>query len=198
MKWIKDMLSDATKLLQAPLSNTLCVAGLMAVLGAFCDYSKAQGFSLRGHPHLFMLLVGIGLIFVGVLVFILLQKGWAHTKLDYTKGVQIVRAGFTINLKTAEIQAITDTTKNAAIILPANTSFIDDCVTDNRSALGAFFLQHFPDRIASLQSVLREVLDERRLSPDVKGQYPPGTTIVLPDQFSNRSFGDKPICSTIL
>ncbi len=184
MKWIKEILSDGARLLQAPLSNILCTAGVTAILGAFVDYSKAQGLSLRGNPHFFMLFVGFGLILLGISVFIVLQKGRAHTELDYVKGVEIVRDSFTICVKATEIQAVRSTTKNSAIVLPANTSFVDDCVTDNRSALGAFFLQYFPESTPDFKTILREALEQKGLFPDVKGQYPAATTFILPDQFS--------------
>jgi len=73
---------------------------------------------------------------------------------------------------------------NSAIVLPANTTFIDDCAADKRSAMGAFFGAHFPKDIATLPEVIRKTLDGCGIVRNAAGQYEPGTTVVLPDAFA--------------
>jgi O-acetyl-ADP-ribose deacetylase (regulator of RNase III) len=41
------------------------------------------------------------------------------------------------------------------VVLPANTLFDDECIRDERSSLGSFFLRHFPTGIDELQRQLR-------------------------------------------
>jgi hypothetical protein len=76
-------------------------------------------------------------------------------------------------------------TPNSAIVLPANTTLLDDCADDNSTVRGAFFCEKFPEEIDSLPSLFKTILDSTGINPASEGQYPPGTTIILPDRFSN-------------
>jgi hypothetical protein len=69
-------------------------------------------------------------------------------------------------------------------VLPANTTFIDSCASDARSAMGAYFTDHFPEEVGQLPSKLRKFLDTIGIQAGENGQYPPGTTVMLPDVFA--------------
>ena len=49
MKWIKDALADAKAILLAPITNVLCIAGIVLVAVAFIDYD-----TLASHRRLEM------------------------------------------------------------------------------------------------------------------------------------------------
>lgn len=70
--------------------------------------------------------------------------------------------------------------KHAAVVLPANTSFDDECIKDDRSALGSFFLKHFPTAIDKLQAEIRAAAAAVN-STEIESftEAPPGTTILL-------------------
>jgi len=185
MKWLKDMLSDAKAVLLAPFTNILCGGGILLLFGSFVDYNKVNGLSLQGNVHWTMLASGLALVGAGGVLFFLTQKmPETHSTLDYVKGVAIKRGELTIFIKTGEIQAIQETTRNSAIVLPANTTFVDDCAADRRTAMGAFFTERFPEEIGGLPALLKEVLDGKGIRPVEGGQYAPGTTVLLPDRFA--------------
>jgi hypothetical protein len=184
-KWLKETLADARQVLLAPLSNILCLLGGLVILASFADYDRTHGFALHGSPYWAMVMIGFCLILLGLAAFLTCQRDLTfHTRLNYAKGVVITRDTLTVLIKTLEIQAVPDSTRNTAIILPANTTFADDCVTDRRSALGAFFIEHFPDEIGALPECFRATLEESGVRADANGQYPAGTTVVLPDRFA--------------
>jgi hypothetical protein len=98
----------------------------------------------------------------------------ARTQLDYQKGIEIKRGDLSILIKAGEIQRLQNLTRNSAIILPSNTTFVDDCATDKRSALGAFFAEHFAAEIANLPALFMQVLNSSGVKPTEHGQYAPG------------------------
>jgi len=74
--------------------------------------------------------------------------------------------------------------RNSAIVLPANTTFVDDCAADRRTAMGAFFTERFPEEIGGLPALLKEILNYKGIRPVEDGQYEPATTVLLPDRFA--------------
>lgn len=185
MKWIKDTLADMKAVVLAPLTNILCCSGVLLLLGSFIDYDKTQGLSLHGNPHWAMVVFGLVLVVIGVILFLLTSEARGiRNRLNYDKGVEIKRGDLRIIIKTGEIQAIHDATRNAAIVLPANTTFVDGCATDARTAMGAFFTTHFPGDVGQLPSLLRKILDTAGIGTEESGQYKAGTTVMLPDSFA--------------
>lgn len=185
MKWLKDIFADAKAVLLAPVTNVLCVAGVALIAISFLDYDKTNGLTLHGQLHVGPAIAGLILMLVGARLFYLTIG--THTKnvrLDYSKGVEIKRLDLTIRIKTGEIQSIDSATRNAVIVLPANTTFVDDCATDKRTAMGAFFLDRFPEKVAALPALFLNILAARGLHPDESRQFTAGTTIILPDDFA--------------
>ena len=90
----------------------------------------------------------------------------------------------TIKLRIGRIEEISGASKDSAIVLPANTSFVDDCITDCKSALGAFIMKIHPDKILNIQSDINTILSQNGHQKDLTGLYPPGTTIVLPTNYN--------------
>jgi len=184
MNWLKEILTDAKAVLLAPLSSILCVAGALLILASFIEYDKTQGLSLHGKVNWIMSGSGFALVILAVIIFLLTQRDTkVRTELDYQKGIEIKRGELSILIKAGEIQMLQNLTLNSAIVLPSNTTFLDDCATDKRSSLGAFFTEHFPAEIANLPALFTEVLDSAGIKPTASGQYAPGTTVILPAQF---------------
>jgi hypothetical protein len=185
MKWLKDILADAKAILLAPVTNVLCVGGVVLIGISFLDYDKTNGLALHGQLHASPAIAGFILMIVGVLLFYLTDGvRTKNVSIDYSKGVEIKRPNLTILIKTGEIQSIDSANRNSAIVLPANTTFVDDCATDKRTAMGAFFLDRFPEKVAELPALFAGILNANGLHPDESGQFTPGTTIILPDDYA--------------
>ena len=185
MKWIKDALADMKAVVLAPLTNILSCGGVLLLLFSFVDYDKMKGLSLHGNMHYAMAIFGFMLVAAGLILFLLTQEMTGiRNRLNYDKGIEIKRDNLKFIIKSGEIQAIQDATRNAAIVLPANTTFIDSCATDARTAMGAFFTKHFPGEVGTLPSLLKNVLDAAGIQAEGTGQYAAGTTVILPDSFA--------------
>lgn len=184
MNWIKESLADAKAILTAPVTNILCVAGIALVSISFVDYDKTTGLTIHGQIHTGTIIIGLALVLIGALLFYLTNNPHAVKHLDYNKGVEIKRANLTIRVQTGEIQSVTASTRNTAIVLPANTTFVDDCATDKRTAMGAFFLERFPEKVTTLPALFLDILATKGIHADKDGQFVAGATIVLPDAFA--------------
>jgi len=185
MKWLKDVLADVKAIVLAPVTNVLCVAGVALLVISFLDYDKTTGLSLHGQIHTGPALIGLILVLIGVLLFLLTNRSRVkNVRLDYSKGVEVKRGNLTIRIQMGEIQAITNLSKNDSIVLPVNTTFVDDCATDKRTAMGAFFLDRFSEKINLLPALFSDILASHGLHPDGNGHYATGTTIILPDDYA--------------
>jgi O-acetyl-ADP-ribose deacetylase (regulator of RNase III) len=92
-----------------------------------------------------------------------------------------------VTIEKGRIEDINDLDRTAAVVLPANTEFTDDCITDKASSLGAFFLEHFPGKTNEGISSMKDELVREGYRVDGKGRFPLGTTILMPEPFSSRT-----------
>ena len=179
------MLANAKTVVMAPLTNILCVSGVLLLLGSFVDYDKTQGLSLHGNMHCAMAIFGFLLVASGLILFLLTHEtARIRNRLNYDKGIELKRDNLKLIIKSGEIQAIQGATRNAAIVLPANSTFVDSCATDARTAMGAFFTEHFPGEVGALPSLLKKVMEATGIQVEETGQYAAGTTVMLPDSFA--------------
>lgn len=185
MKWIIETLANIKAVVLAPLTNIITCGGVLLLLFSFIYYDKTKGLGLHENMHWVMAIFGVLLVVAGVVLFILTQEtAGIRKRLNYDKGIEIIRGNLKFIIKSGEIQEIQDATKNAVIVLPANTTFVDSCATDARTAMGAFFTKHFPGEIGTLPSLLKGVLDTAGIQAEGTGQYAAGTTVILPDSFA--------------
>jgi O-acetyl-ADP-ribose deacetylase (regulator of RNase III) len=76
-------------------------------------------------------------------------------------GHQVVVARSTVRIIYGRIQDASTSEASAAVVLPANEFFDDECIRDNRSALGAYMLTHFPGQIETIQHKVKTALQDR-------------------------------------
>ncbi len=85
-----------------------------------------------------------------------------------------------IDVVSGEIQKVNIDPQHGAVVLPANTSFDDECIKDNRSASGAFVGSHFPNGIEQFQKLIQKELSKiTGKSIDNLEDCPIGTTILI-------------------
>lgn len=104
--------------------------------------------------------------------------GLKEKKANLTAGVSISIGQIEVVILAGNIVDVGVPSDHAAVVLPANTSFVDDCITDAHGALGAFVLRHYPTRIEKLR---RAITDQ--LPRSTNNHWSPGTTVILPREF---------------
>lgn len=146
----------------------------------------AEVFDLN-NPWLVAIIGGaLATIFGGIALYYILKfKEYRkiNKKATIQKGLSLSFRELSINLRVGKIQEILEPNKGSAVVLPANTTFIDDCITDSNSALGAFFLKYYPDKIPRVPQDIDKQLDRLGCQRSKDGTYPLGTTIILPEEY---------------
>jgi O-acetyl-ADP-ribose deacetylase (regulator of RNase III) len=183
-KWLQSIID-------ASLDKLLLIAGFVFTVLAFdpVRYSnKAWDFSLKPSPNLFLFVPGS--VLLGFFLW------WKHREQHFygasakkiEGGYQLqFRSDHSISVATGKIEDFAGG-EHAAVVLPANTSFDDQCIRDSRTALGSFFLKHFPNGIAEIQDLIRAAAKE--VTGKTKKTFcaaSPGTAILL----------DKPLGSAL-
>jgi len=139
------------------------------------------------NPWTYALLGGIISGIAVILLVYILKRCWAYIKIKKTiqlsTGIKIPSHRGRIIIKQGTIEDEPTYNRNAAVILPAHTTFKDECIRDSRSALGAFFNKYFPDDIEKIEQVIQDTLIESGCQTN-NGEYPPGTTILLPPPYN--------------
>ena len=90
-----------------------------------------------------------------------------------------------IRLVKGRIQEVAGLGRECVILLPANTTFMDDCITDKSSALGAYFIENYPGKNDEALSLMQKELEARGYLRNPDGDYPPGATIMMPTPFDS-------------
>lgn len=184
MKWLKELLSHISAIVVAPISNIITLSGILFLIVSFINYNKTNGLTIISKPNNIMLLIGAILIIIGIILFLLAFRKRKFNKLNLNKGIELKREKLIITIKLGEIQSIPDLHNNSAIVLPANTTFIDDCAIDKRTAMGSFILENFPDKISELPTIFKNIISKLSIKNQDTKQYPPGTTFILSNEFS--------------
>ena len=182
---VKEILGHLKGIINASVFNLMLLFGFLLVLGSFLGFDGLEHISFLGQPKLALLIIGIILLISSPILHVYTrQSGQIHEKLTTKKGMRYSFNQLIINVKVGKIQEVSGLTKNTAVVLPANTSFIDDCITDDKSALGAFFLEFFPEKISKVSGDIEQQLQKRGHQKDEDASYPPGTTIILPEEYN--------------
>jgi len=174
-------------ILNAPVVNIMAISGVLLVALSFCDFNLINGrlgFLLMSTPRWPMLLIGV-LLLLGCFVWLIFAG--EHKRIDkkarIEDGLSLTLGRIATNIKIGKIQEISDLNQSAAVALPANTSFIDDCIVDKNSALGAFFLERYPGKTSEITQVIEDQLKSSGYQRAENGTYAPGTTIILPSPY---------------
>ncbi len=180
----KSIFNNLRYILNAPIVNIFVVFGIVLIGLSFFSFSKTNGIISSTIPHWIMFGIGCGLVTFGLIIFLLTGEAIRINKrVNLKKGLRIKLGSISVNLRVGRIEEISGMDKTAAVVLPANTTFVDDCITDKNSALGAYMLEHYPDRIEEIKKSITETLQASGTSKSNDNTYPAGTTIILPSPY---------------
>ena len=182
---VKEILGHLKGIVNTSVFNLMLLFGFLLVLGSFVGFDGLEHFSFTAQPKLTMLIIG-SILLIGSPTLYVYTKPSRQTikKLTTTEGMRFSFNQTIINVKVGKIQEVSGLNKDAAVVLPANTSFIDDCIADGKSALGAFFLKFFPEKIPKVREDIEQQLLKQGHQKNEDASYPPGTTIILPEEYN--------------
>lgn len=162
------------------LQHFLVFLGILTIIVSFITFEDGFHFP-REVPIWVLLYIGIGLLILGIIVHFIPTK---NIPKKLKNGIRLKFHSTVLTFVIDDLQNAKDLNTNCAFILPCNTTFIDDCVTDSNSALGAFFSKHHPNKILTFNQSVNAILNSNNIRPDENNQYKPGTAILLPEEYS--------------
>ena len=178
LDWIRDFV-------KAPYETLCLIFGCILIVLSFSTFSYSEHLAIHftKSPNWYLFVPGILLLFFTFYKRSISEYGPSGLRLSkIERGVQVdVSSGQKINVIIGAIQGVVPGTPHAAVVLPANTCFDDECIYDPRSALGAYFQRYFPHNIDRIQSLIQEnvkKLKEKGIAQS-NGEFTPGTTIFL-------------------
>jgi len=148
------------KLSKQKLSVILAIAGLVFLLASLFDIqdiTKLQIIRARAFAWV-PFIVGVVLLPVAISLhfFDELSGSWINKRrvIKIADGYQVDLAGARIAVHFGKLEEFAVADGHTAVVLPANEFFDDECVRDDRSALGAFMKKNFPTEIPEIQKLI--------------------------------------------
>ena len=184
IKDLKEVTENLRYVINAPIVNMMVFFGLVFIALSFFGLDGIKTITLVASPRWPMLIIGSILTFAGLTVFLLTrEERRINKKARIEKGISIKLGRILVKLELGKIQEISNLNKTTAVVLPANTTFINDCITDKNSALGSFMMDHYPAKISEITKVIEERLKISGVPRNNDNTYPLGTTIILPQPY---------------
>jgi O-acetyl-ADP-ribose deacetylase (regulator of RNase III) len=182
----KGEMKELTKILEIfnemSLKKVFLFSGILFMASSFIQYNEKL---------LFLENFNCIRLFIGAFFIILFIILWIGSGFEQISGLKITNRGRKYNyhkveilLRIGNIEDRNIYTKNSVVVLPANTRFDDDCITDRRSALGSFFIAHYPDKLSEVKETMI-TLAHQESKPANKNEFELGSTMLLPAPFNN-------------
>ena len=120
-------------------------------------YNNNLNISIKDKPNIFLLIIAIIFLFCFVFKFFFINKIFNKERWQYSYEI-LIDETHKVVIKQGDISSYKGDVYKA-ILLPANTSFDEKCITDKKSALGCYFLKNYPNRIDETK---KTIIDEAK------------------------------------
>ncbi len=150
-----------TQLFKQPVFAVITAFGCVLILGGLfqVDDITKLAVSPLTQPLYLSVILGVLLTATGVGLYAVTNLSFTTFSISNVKrlpnGYSIEHSGFVLNVLLGRIESIECSDNDCMIALPANEFFDDECITDVRSALGAYMQHHFKDNIPKIEAVVK-------------------------------------------
>ena len=167
---------------ELPLKKVFLLSGIIFIFSSYMQYDKGLIFS--NNFNCLRLSIGVFFIFLFIISCICSKFGQLNRQRITTKGKSYKCKDVEILLRIGRIEDKSLYTENSIVVLPANTSFDDDCITDKRSVLGSFFNAHYFKQLEKIKEtiIISAKQECRKIN---EKEFELGSTILLPEPFDN-------------
>ncbi len=183
---LKETARHVVVFFNTPITNLLVGSGVLLL---FCSFIQIEGYKkifFLDQTRWLMFICGFILIMGGVLLYIFVpRRRKINKKVLLTTGMQFKTGSTLTRVQIGRIQDVKICDRSAAVILPVNSSFVDDCITDKRSATGAYITEHFADKIEDIKHTIKKSAQLQDLCRNDNGTYPIGSTLILPSPYDS-------------
>jgi len=161
--------------------NLFIVFGAIFFGLAYTSVVNSEFHFPESNPKSSLIVIGIAFIIIGLALYVIFRSKQTKKLKDNTT---LKFNSTTLTIKIGSIQDVESPVKDGTFVLPANTTFVDDCITDNKSALGSFFGKHHPEKIPDFNQRLKAILQDNNIHSSTDGIYDPATVLILPDEYN--------------
>jgi hypothetical protein len=121
---------------------------------SFYELSYNENFTIspKEEKNIFFIVIASILLLFFVVKYLLNNSIFNKERMQYSYVIDIDE-NHKIIIKQGDISSYKGD-NNKAILLPANTSLDEKCITDNNSALGSYFRKNYPTRIDSTKKII--------------------------------------------
>ena len=136
------------------ISIFLLIGFFILLILSFSDisYNKYLVFLFKDKPNIYFLTFAIVLLLCFIVKYFFHNRIFNIERRQYSYVIYIDNT-HKIIIKQGDISSYKGDT-NKAILLPANSSFDEKCITDKNSALGSYFLKNYPGRIDDTKKII--------------------------------------------
>jgi len=167
---------------EIPLEKLSLLSGIIFIFSSYMQYDKGLIFSKNFSCLRF--LIGLFFILLFLVSWLYSMFGQLNRQKITTKGKKYKDKEVEILFQIGRIEDKCLYTKNSVVVLPANTSFDDDCITDKRSALGSFFNTNYSNQLEKIKETI--IISAKRECKQIsEKEFELGSTILLPAPFDN-------------
>ena len=170
--------------LKKNISNVIIFIGfllllILTLILSFIDFSYNDKlmFFTKEKPNIYIFIIAIIILICFILKYLLGNKLYNNERRQYSYVIDIDE-DHKICVKQGDISSYKGDI-DKAILLPANTSFDEKCITDMKSALGCYFLKNYPENIEKIKNTIIEIATKNFSLSEGKKCSNIGDTILL-------------------
>lgn len=161
-------------------------SGIIVVLLSFSNFKTSWQPEFPSEFNYPLGIFGFVLILSGVVFYVTIERQISVNLKSFKKeGIKFKFESLDLCIKAGRIEE-SICIENSGMVLPVNTTFVDDCRTDSKSAMGSIVLKYYPEKLVQFQKDIEDTLKAEGIK-----EPQPAETILMPD------FYTKP-CSLIL
>jgi hypothetical protein len=166
--------------IKKPIDTIVFISSMLLLVLSFIDFSFNEKWTIifNKTPNIYIFIVSI-LMLCCFFIWYLSQNGFSNKeRKQYNYSIEI-NSGYKIIIKQDDISKYCGD-KNKVLLLPANTSFDEKCITDKGSALGSYFINNFNENIEKVKKLILDTASKKFSLSESKKCADIGETILLP------------------
>ncbi len=124
-------------------------------------------------------IIGISSVAVGLILYFTVERGLSiNIKKVKKEGIEFKFGALKLRIKSGQIEDYY-CDNCSAMVLPVNTSFVDDCRTDSKSVMGSIVLKYYTNKLDSIQKDIEDTLKNNGIK-----EPQPAETILMPNSYN--------------
>ena len=149
---------------QQKFTIILLFLGIVLILGGVFEVKDITKLNISPHneTHYFIVILGAFFTLASILLHsvgeLALNLGTTGKIKNIDNGVSAKLANAEINILYGKIELLASESEDSLVVLPANEFFDDECIEDNKSALGAYVNYKFTNQTETVKNLIAEEL----------------------------------------